>query len=168
MKEAPGNVAGMGLNILGGTAQVTDKVVGNTLGRVIKKVQNKLLGVVPETATSGSFQATAGNDLGAKSSKKHSLFKRLFRRKKIAAEAAAEAEAELVEQALRQADAAARAESELQSRVGSVMGEGGLKLAETREFLEECLAMDECELDDDGVIVERTAKPAAKLDATFN
>ena len=34
--------------------------------------------------------------------------------------------------------------------------------------LEECLAMDECELDDDGVIVERTAKPAAKLDATFN
>lgn len=103
MEPAPGMVAGMGGNVLAGTAKVADKVVGATVGKVAKIAQSRLLGQLPDQAVTGSFQ----EDKNKK--KKMPRFERLrrgpFRRQKAAA-----TEDELVAAIMEQVEAAPKDE----------------------------------------------------------
>jgi len=59
VKPADGGTASiLGSKVLGGTGYLVDTVAGNTLGRVAKLAQDKLLGNVPVEAVEGTFQET--------------------------------------------------------------------------------------------------------------
>ena len=54
--------AGLGGKVLGSTGYVVDAVAGNTVGRVAKLAQDRLLGHIPTEAVEGSFQETKEKD----------------------------------------------------------------------------------------------------------
>ena len=54
----PGSKPNLGGKLLGGAGYAIDAVAGNTVGRVAKFAQDKLLGDVPVDAVEGSFQET--------------------------------------------------------------------------------------------------------------
>ncbi|KAL1508647.1 hypothetical protein AB1Y20_004743 [Prymnesium parvum] len=131
MKPAPGNVAGLGGKVLGGTAKVADAVMSNTVGRVAGAVGSKLLGQLPETAVSGSYYEQA------KPTVKYSVWRRIRRLGRGPPKAEVEAAALAAEEAV-----AARLASALDA-------EGKLSLSDARSRLEECLGSEEeCAIDE--------------------
>jgi len=57
-----GLVSGLGGKVLGSTGYVVDAIGGNTIGRVAKIAQDKLLGDIPEDAIDGTYQQTKDRD----------------------------------------------------------------------------------------------------------
>jgi len=63
IKPADGGIASrLGGKVLGSTGYVVDAIGGNTLGRVAKIAQDKLLGDLPTDAIEGTFQETKEKD----------------------------------------------------------------------------------------------------------
>ena len=63
IKPADGGIASrLGGKLLGSTGYVVDAIGGNTLGRVAKIAQDKLLGDLPTDAIEGTFQETKEKD----------------------------------------------------------------------------------------------------------
>ena len=52
----------VGAALIGGTGTVVDAVVGNTIGRAGKIIQNKVLGGMVNEALEGSFQTTVTDE----------------------------------------------------------------------------------------------------------
>ena len=143
MKPAPGNVAGLGLNIAGGALSVQDKVVGGTVGRIVRAAQGKLLGELPTEAVTGSRQAEAARARVPR--KRRGPLRRLFRRGRASEEVEDGAAQEALAAAAAQAEEDAKRAADLAKRLEEVL-DGGIPVPAARMALETCLAEDECDL----------------------
>jgi hypothetical protein len=151
MKPMPGMVGGLSTTVVGGTAQVADKVVGSTLGTVVRKAQSTLLGSLPENAVEGSFQADKAKADG-EVTEKRGFLRRVFRRGRKEAGGEEEAVLEIAEVPVEETVGETGDEElvkKLDERLQVVLWEDKASLEEARASLEACLKLDECNLDDE-------------------
>lgn len=123
MAPQPGMVGG-GVGLVGKSASAADSLLLGTAGRAVRLAQNRLLGALPETATSGSFHAP-----DAPKPQRRGLLRRLGLRRAAPADAAPARAAAAVAAvaAPPQAGAVAAAEAAtlegIETRIMDVIGE---------------------------------------------
>ena len=124
MKPGPGMVGGLGV-VAGTAGHVVDKTLGYSVGTVMRKAQDALLGELPDEAVAGAALAEAEEE--APEPKRRFLSRLAFWRRKHAAEA----EPVVAEVSEDTAPAITMDDAELEARLAEVL-DGGLPLPSAR------------------------------------